>query len=110
MYTTTGSLTSPNFSAYALGSSGRTTSVVLSNKDTATTVHATVDVGAALTSATATRLTGPSLGATAGVMLGGASIQADGGFAPNAPEPLLTSGSTLTVDLPPASAALISVQ
>jgi len=110
MYTTTGSLTSPNFSAYALGSSGRTTSVVLSNKDTATTVHATVDVGAALTSATATRLTGPSLGATAGVMLGGASIHADGGFAPNAPEPLLTSGSTLTVDLPPASAALISVQ
>jgi hypothetical protein len=109
LYTTTGSLASPNFSAYAIGASGAAASVVLSNKDSVTTVRATVDVGTAITSAQVTRLTGPSLSATTGVQLGGASIQADGGFTPNAPEALSTSGSTFTIDVGPASAALVSV-
>ncbi len=109
LYATTGSTSSPNFSAYAIGSAGATTSVVLSNKDAVTTVHATVNVGGSITTALAMRLTGPSLSATTGVALGGASIQADGGFAPDAPESLATSGSTFTIDLPPASAALVSV-
>jgi hypothetical protein len=110
MLKTTGAPTSINFSAYALGAAGNATNVVLSNKDTATTVHATVDVGAAVSSASATRLEGPSLGATTGVTLGGVAIGADGGFAPGAPETLPTSGTTFTVDVPPASAVLVTVQ
>jgi hypothetical protein len=109
VYTTTGSLTTPNFSAYAVGASGATTSVVLSNKDATTTVRATVDVGAALTSAQATRLSGPSLSATSGVTLGGVAIEADGGFTPNAPETLAIAGSTFEVYVPPASAVLVAV-
>jgi hypothetical protein len=68
-----------------------------------------VDVGAALTSAQATRLSGPSLSATSGVTLGGVAIEADGGFTPNAPETLAIAGSTFEVYVPPASAVLVAV-
>jgi hypothetical protein len=110
MLGTTGAPTSISFSAYAVGAAGSTTNVVLSNKDRTTTVHATVDVGAAVTSASAIRLQGPALEATTGVTLGGVAIGADGGFAPNAPEALTTSGTTFTVDVPPASAVLVTAQ
>ena len=105
---TSGAPTSVNFSAYAVTLANGSTSVVLSNKDATTTVHATVDAGAALTSATALRLEGPSLAATTGVTLGGVAIGADGTFTPNAPEVLATSGTTFTIDVPPASAALVT--
>jgi hypothetical protein len=104
---TTGAPTSINFSAYAVGTAGSTSSVVLSNKDRTTTVHATVDVGSALSLAHGTRLAGPALEATTGVTLGGVAIGADGTFAPGAPETLTTSGTTFEVDVPPASAVLI---
>jgi hypothetical protein len=104
---TSGAPTSINFSAYAVTSAGNQTSVVLSNKDTATTVHATVDVGAAVTTAGAMRLMAPSLDATTGVTLGGASIAADGGFDPEPPESLPVSGTSIAVDVPPASAILV---
>jgi Glycosyl hydrolase family 79 C-terminal beta domain len=107
---TSGAPSSVNFSAYAVGAAGSATSVVLSNKDGVTTVHAAVDVGAPLSSATATRLTGPALDATTGVTLGGVAIGADGSFTPNAPEALPTAGSTFTVDVPPASAVLVAVK
>jgi hypothetical protein len=106
MLETTGGPSMLDFSSYAVGA-GAQTSVVLSNKDTTTTVHATVDVGAAITSAGTTRLAGPSLSATTGVTLGGAVIGADGSWSPAAPEVLATSGSTFTVDVPPASAVLV---
>ncbi len=105
---TSGAPTSVNFSAYAVTLANGSTSVVLSNKDATTTVHATVDAGASLTSATALRLEGPSLGATTGVTLGGVEIGADGTFTPNPPEVLSTSGTTFTIDVPPASAALVT--
>ncbi len=60
-----------NFSAYAVASAGGTTTVVLNNKDPATTVHATVDLGTAVASANVVLLRGPSLDATTGVTLGG---------------------------------------
>lgn len=104
--TTSGAPTSIRFSAYAIATS-KGTSVILSNKDKTTTVHATVDVGASVASAGATRLQGPSLDSNTGVTVGGVAIGADGSFAPNAPESLATSGSTFTVDVPPASAVLV---
>jgi len=110
MLKTTGAPTSINFSAYAVGGAGGATSVVLSNKDRTTTVHATVDVGSAVASAGAIRLEGPALEATTGVTLGGVAIGADGGFAPGPPESLPTSGTTFIVDVPPASAVLVTAQ
>jgi len=110
MLGTSGAPTSINFSAYAVASAGSTTSVVLNNKDPLTTVHATVDVGTAVASANALLLQGPSLNATTGVTLGGAAISPDGGFTPDPPTSLPTSGSTFTVDVPPASAALVTAQ
>ena len=107
---TTGDPTAINFSSYAIGLAGSQKSIVLSNKDRTTTVHATVNVGAALASAEATWLAGPSLDATTGVTLGGAAVGGDGSFAPGAPEALPTSGTTFTVDVPPASAVLVSAQ
>jgi Glycosyl hydrolase family 79 C-terminal beta domain len=106
----TGAPTSINLSAYAIGNSGTVTSVVLSNKDTTTSVHAVVDAGSTVSSAGALRLAGPALDATTGVTLGGVSIGADGSFTPGAPEVLSTSGTTFEVDVPPASAVLVSVK
>jgi hypothetical protein len=106
----TGAPTSLNFSAYAVGGTGTTRSVVLSNKDATTTVHATVDVGSTFASAAATFLAGPALDATTGVTLGGVAIGADGSFAPNAAEALSTATTTFTVDVPPASAVVVAVR
>jgi hypothetical protein len=110
MLKVTGDPTTVNFSAYAIGTGGTTSSVVLSNKDASMTVHAVVDVGSKVTSVGATRLAGPSLGATTGVTLGGVAIGADGTFTPGAPEPVWTAGTTFQLDIPPASAALVSVK
>jgi hypothetical protein len=99
-----------NFSAYAVASAAGGTTVVLDNKDRATAVHAIVDRGTAATSANVVFLRGPSLDATTGVTLAGAPISPDGGFAPDPPTSLPTAGNTFTVDVPPASAALVTVQ
>jgi hypothetical protein len=107
---TTGGPTGLNFSSYAVALAGSPKSIVLSNKDRTTTVHATVDVGATLTSAQATRLAAPSLDSPTGETLGGVAIGNDGTFTPDAPEALATAGTTFTVDVPPGSAVLVSVQ
>ncbi len=104
---TSGAPTSINFSAYAIGGS-TSTSVVLSNKDATTGVHATVDAGTAITSASALRLAGPALGATSGVTLGGVAIGPDGSFAPT-PEIVSASGTSFTIDVPAASAVLVTL-
>jgi hypothetical protein len=104
---TTGAPTSTNFSAYAIRTAASETRVVLSNKDPATTVLATVDVGRPVGSATAIRLEGPALAGTTGVTLAGATIGADGSFAPGGPATAPVSGTTFVVEVPPASAALV---
>jgi hypothetical protein len=107
---TTASAGGLNFTAYAVKQADGSTRVVLVNKDAATTVRTTVDVGHAVTSADVTRLLGPSLGATSGVTLGGAAIAPSGAWSPAAPSTLPVSGNTVTVDVPPASAALVRAQ
>lgn len=96
-----------NFTAYAVKQSDGSTRIVLNNKDGAATVHASVHVGVAVTSADVMRLEGPSLGATTGVTLGGAGIDPTGAWTPTAPASLPVSGEVVTVDVPPASAALL---
>jgi hypothetical protein len=107
---TTASAGSLNFSAYAIVQSDGSTNVVLVNKDAASGVNASVDVGMAVTAASASYLQGPSLGATTGVTLAGVSVAADGTWSPNPPYALSTKGNVVTVLVPPASAALVHAQ
>jgi len=93
-----------------VGASGGGTNIVVVSKDANNGIHATIDVGAPVTSAGVTYLQGPALDATSGVTLGAAAIDPSGGFSPSGPIPLTVSGSTVTVDVPAASAALIQAK
>ncbi len=107
MYQTDVAAQNLNFTAYSIGQSDGSTKIIVLNKDANTTVHATLDLGKNVARADAIRLRGPDLAGTDGVTLGGAPVQIDGTWAPNAPETLATSGHTVTIDIPPVSAALI---
>jgi hypothetical protein len=97
-----------NVSAYAVGAANGSTNIVVVSKDASSGVHATIDVGAAITAAGVTYLQGPSLDATSGLTVGGVGIDPSGSFSPpTGPIPVVVSGTKVTVDVPAASAALI---
>jgi len=96
-----------NVSAYSLVQADGSTSVILLNKDPTSGLSATVDVGAAVTKASADYMQGPALAATSGVTFAGAGVTATGSWQPNPPYNLSTSGTTITVLVPPISAVLI---
>jgi hypothetical protein len=112
MVSTTVDTTNPNFTAYAIKASGFT-SVVLDNKNATNGVNATVDLGAAVSSASAIYLQGTPAGsltaAATAVTLAGASVSAAGAWNRNPPYTQMTSGNTISVYIPPASAALVRV-
>jgi len=112
MVSTTATTSNPNFTAYAIKADGWT-SVVLDNKNAASGVNATVNLGAAVSSASAIYLQGtPSGSLTAGaadVTLAGAQISTAGAWNRNPPYIQTTSGNTVSVYIPPASAALVRV-
>jgi hypothetical protein len=85
--------------------------VVLDNKDETKSVNATVNVGAAVTSASAIYLmsTPASQTAQTGITLAGAGIGKDGSWKYAAPYAMTTSGSSVIVPVPPASAVLLRV-
>jgi hypothetical protein len=96
-----------NFTAYAVMPADGSVSVVLVNKDAATAVRASVDMGKAVTSATVTRLEGPALDATTCVTLGGVAVTPAGTWTPMPPEKAAVSGTTAVVVVAPASAVLV---
>ena len=107
---TTASAGTVNLGAYAIGAADGSTNVFVNNKDAATAVTATVDLGAAVTAAAAIYLQGPtpvSLSATTGVTIAGAPIEASGAWTPMAPYALTVTGQTVKVVVPPASVALV---
>lgn len=93
--------------AYAIAQSDGSTNVVLINKDAVTGADAQVDVGVAVSSATAQFLRGPSLTAVTGVTFGEAAITATGAWTPHAPYELPTAGKVISVVVPPATAVLV---
>ena len=99
------------FTAYALQRADGTVMVVLDNKDGTNAVNATVNVGAAVTSASAIYLmsTPASLTAQTGITLAGAAIGKDGSWEYAAPYAMTTSGTSVSVPVPPASAVLVRV-
>jgi hypothetical protein len=101
------------FTAYAIELADGSTSVVLDNKDATSGVRAVVDVGTPVTAASAIYLQGPtpaSLTAKTGITLAGAGISAAGVWTRNPPFALSSSGNTVSVLVPPASATLVRVQ
>jgi hypothetical protein len=101
------------FTAWAIKADDGFTSVVLNNRSDSSGVNATVDLGAAVSSASAIYLQGTpagSLTAPAGsVTLAGAQVTVAGMWNRNPPYIQTTSGNTVSVYLPPASAALVRV-
>jgi hypothetical protein len=112
MVSTTTTTSNPNFTAYAIKAEGWT-SVVLDNKNATSGVNATVKLGAAVSSASAIYLQGTPAGsltaAAADVSLAGAQISTAGVWNRKPPYILTTSVDTVSVYVPPASAALVRV-
>jgi hypothetical protein len=112
MLSTTAATSNPYFTAYAVKADGWT-SVVLDNKNATTGVDAMVDLGAAVTSASAIYLEGTPAGSLTAsatdITLAGARVTAAGGWNCNPPYIQTTSGNAVSVYVPPASAALVRV-
>jgi hypothetical protein len=107
---TTTSAAGINLTAYAVAQPDGSTNVVLNNKDATSAVTATVDLGATVTAGAVIYLQGPmpvSLSATSGVTIASAGISPAGTWTPSAPYALTASGHTVSVVVPPASAALV---
>jgi hypothetical protein len=101
-----------NFTAYAIKASGFT-SVVLTNKSATSGVNASVNLGSAVSAASAIYLQGAPAGSlsapASGVTLAGAPVTTEGVWNRNPPYAQTTSGNVVSVYLPPASAALVRV-
>jgi hypothetical protein len=112
MVSTTVTTSAQNFTAWAIKANGFT-SVVLNNRDASSAVSATVNLGAAVSSASAIYLQGTpagSLTAAAGnVTLAGAQVSVAGDWPRNAPYIQTISGNNVSVYVPAASAALVRV-
>jgi hypothetical protein len=109
---TTVNSTNGNFTAYAIKGTGFT-SVVLDNKSATSAVSATLNLGAQVNSASAIYLQGTPAGSltveAAGVTLAGAPVTAAGAWNRNPPFIQATSGNTISVFVPAASAALVRI-
>jgi len=68
-----------------------------------------IDPQRAFTAASLVRLSGPAVDATAGITLGASSVDELGAWAPAVREVVGPAGAELALDLPPASAALLTL-
>jgi hypothetical protein len=93
--------------AYALRG-GTQLKLVLVNVTTAA-LGTTVHMGQTYTSGNTVALTAPSLTSQAGILLGGRFVGKDGTFAGPVPTPLTVNGSSLTLNLPAASATVVTL-
>jgi hypothetical protein len=112
MVSTTVTTSAQNFTAWAIKANGFT-SVVLNNRNASSAVSATVNLGAAVTSASAIYLQGTpasNLTAAAGnVTIAGSQVTVAGVWNRNAPYIQAVSGNNVSVYVPAASVALVRV-
>jgi hypothetical protein len=98
-----------NLIAYAVkGSDGATRVALIEKSATGNKVPVTIAIGGEGT-AEVLRLTAPSLNATTGIQVQGASLDRQGRLTPGAPDQVTISNGNLTLDLATGSAALITV-
>jgi hypothetical protein len=96
--------------AFAVRASEGTLRVCLINRNVARDERVAIDPGRKFTIASTLRLAGPAIGATAGVTLGGASVDDFGRWAPPMSEEVRLTDHEIIVDVPAASAALASLR
>jgi hypothetical protein len=104
---------SPNLAAAAFSGPRDSTKLVLVDDEPpgATPLALTIDVGAPSDSATIERLTAPAPSATGDVQLAGHAVAANGSLpAPKRPEVVVERSSTLTLEIAPSSAVLVTVR
>jgi hypothetical protein len=94
--------------AYAVAA-GSQTYVAIVNKDATNTAVTTIALGKTASRATPLALAGTGLNATSGTTLGGVAVTNSGGWSPIGTAPIVFSGSSLTVNVPPASALLLGI-
>jgi hypothetical protein len=103
---------SPNLSAASFAAPADTLKLVLADDEAegTTPLALRVDVGAGMGVAHVLRLTGPSQGATKGLLLAGDGVAANGSWRPpTRTESLTTEAGILSLELTPGSAALVEV-
>ncbi len=98
-----------NTTAYSVLSAQGELNIVLVNKDETQSLAVSIDCGRPVHAADMIVMTGPSLLATAGVKIQGASIAPDGRFSPAAAYTLAATGNTVSCYLGALSAAVIKV-
>jgi hypothetical protein len=80
--------------------------ICLINKDFTRGARVRIDPGRRFVVSSVMRLAGPALDATAGITLGGRSVDEFGGWAPAADEVAHPAGREITLEVPAASAAV----
>ncbi len=96
--------------AFAVRAPEGTLRVCLINKNLARSERVAIDPGRDFAVSTMMRLAGPAVDATAGVTLSGASVDEFGNWAPAINEEARLTGRQVIVDVPAASAALVSMR
>lgn len=114
LYSTQISANGLNVTAYAVKTSSGALNIVVVNKDSTNNLTLTTQLPQSATTATLLEMTqltqgatGPSLSATSGVTIQGATVNNDGSFSPGAAYTLGLSGNQLTCYVPALSAILI---
>jgi Glycosyl hydrolase family 79 C-terminal beta domain len=100
---------SAEFKAFAVRDPEENLRLCLINKDFRRSAHVTIDAGRTFAAGSLMRLIGPAADASAGITLGGASVDEFGTWAPANTEVVRPSGRELSVDVPASSAVLISM-
>jgi hypothetical protein len=98
-----------NATAYAVRTASGGLSVILVNKDTTQNLVLTIRTNQIIQTATLITMTGPSLAATSGITIQGATVDKDGSFAPASPDTLTPSGTQVPCFIPALSAGLINI-
>jgi hypothetical protein len=98
-----------NVTAYAVLSAQGGLNIVLINKEETQSLEVSIDCGRPVYAADLTAMTGPSLLATTGVAIQGASIAPDGGFSPGTAYTLAAFGNTVSCYIGALSAAVVRI-
>jgi hypothetical protein len=93
--------------AFAVRAPDGSLRICLINKNPGRGARVRIDPGRSFTAGSVVRLSGPAVGATAGVTLGGSSVDEFGGWTPALREAVNPAGGEFGVDVPAASAAVV---
>jgi hypothetical protein len=96
--------------AFAIRAEDGSLRVCLINRDFTRGARVRIDPGRSFGVASITRLVGPAADATAGITLGGARVDDFGHWAPAPGETAHVAAREVAVDVPAASAALVTLR